>query len=130
MKIQLDFRSRQAIYEQIAVQVRQAVASGELKAGDKLPTLRQVAEELGINFNTVARSYRLLDQEGLVSMQKGRGTYVWRSIGKDELQKESLEGLTRQYLEQAQRLSKTPDEVARVLVRYLQEWIESGDLTE
>lgn len=127
MKIQLDFRSGQAIYEQIAAQIRQAVSTGDLKEGKKLPTVRQLAAELGINFNTVARAYRMLDQAGLVSTQKGRGTYVWTVTSKDELWKESLDGLTRHYVEQARRLSKTPDEVARVLVRYLREWKESNN---
>ena len=62
MQFQLDFRSGVPIYTQIVEQVRQKVASGELRQGDQLPTVRQLATELRVNFNTVARAYRLLDE--------------------------------------------------------------------
>jgi GntR family transcriptional regulator len=129
MNIQLDFRSRQPIYLQIVEQVRTLVASGELKQGDQLPTVRQLATELRVNFNTVARAYRLLDEAGLISTQQGRGTYIWETPSAEKvshLRQQSLEGLTRGYLAEAARLSYTPDEIARTIVRYLQEWKEHG----
>jgi GntR family transcriptional regulator len=130
MNIQLDFRSRQPIYLQIVEQVRERVASGELKQGDQLPTVRQLATELRVNFNTVARAYRLLDEAGLISTQQGRGTYIWEAPSEEiasHLRQQSLEGLTRDYLAEAARLSYTPDEIARTIVRYLQEWKEHGE---
>ncbi len=130
MNIQLDFRSRQPIYLQIVEQVRKRVASGELKLGDQLPTVRQLATELRVNFNTVARAYRLLDEAGLISTQQGRGTYIWEAPSEEiasHLRQQSLEGLTRGYLAEAARLSYTPDEIARTIVRYLQEWKEHGE---
>ena len=65
------------IYLQIMDQIRQKVAAGELRQGDQLPTVRQLATDLGVNWNTVARAYRLLDKAGLISTQQGRGTYIW-----------------------------------------------------
>ena len=130
MNIQLDFRSRQPIYLQIVEQVRKLVAGGELKQGDQLPTVRQLATELRVNFNTVARAYRLLDEAGLISTQQGRGTYIWEAPTPETvslLRQQSLEGLTRDYLAEAARLSYTPDEIARTIVRYLQEWKEHGE---
>jgi GntR family transcriptional regulator len=130
MNIQLDFRSRQPIYLQIVEQVRKRVESGELKPGDQLPTVRQLATELRVNFNTVARAYRLLDEAGLISTQQGRGTYIWEAPSEEtasHLRQQSLEGLTRGYLAEAARLSYTPDEIARTIVRYLQEWKEHGE---
>jgi len=130
MNIQLDFRSRQPIYLQIVEQVRKLVASGELKQGDQLPTVRQLATELRVNFNTVARAYRMLDEAGLISTQQGRGTYIWEAPSAEtvsQLRQQSLEGLTRGYLAEAARLSYTPDEIARTIVRYLQEWKEHGE---
>ena len=56
MLIKLDFRSGQPIYVQIIDQICQMVVSGELKPGDQLPTVRQLATELRVNFNTVARA--------------------------------------------------------------------------
>jgi GntR family transcriptional regulator len=130
MNIQLDFRSGQPIYLQIVEQIRKLVAGGELKQGDQLPTVRQLATELRVNFNTVARAYRLLDEAGLISTQQGRGTYIWEAPSPETLhilRQQSLEGLTRDYLAEAARLSYTPDEIARIIVRYLQEWKEHGE---
>jgi GntR family transcriptional regulator len=126
MKIQLNFRASQPIYEQIVTQVRQTIATGELMPGERLPTVRKLAAELDVNFNTVARAYRLLDQSGLISTQQGRGTYVWDKPSGDEVRQQSLDELTRHYLAQAARLAHSPDEVAKVLVRYLQTW-KAGD---
>ncbi len=130
MNIQVDFRSGQPIYLQIVEQIRKLVASGELKQGDQLPTVRQLATELRVNFNTVARAYRLLDEAGLISTQQGRGTYIWEAPSPEtlhHLRQQSLGGLTRDYLAEAARLSYTPDEIARTIVRYLQEWKEQGE---
>ena len=65
------------IYTQIVEQIRGMVANGELRAGIQLPTVRELAAELRVNFNTVARAYRMLDEAGLISTQRGRGTFIW-----------------------------------------------------
>lgn len=67
------------IVEQIRSGIRRAIAAGELASGDALPTVRQLAADLGINLNTVARAYRQLEADGLVSTVRGRGTIV-RSV--------------------------------------------------
>ena len=77
MNIQVDFRSNVPIYTQIVEQLRQMIHTGEIKVGDKLPTVREMAADLRVNFNTVARAYRILDEAGLISTQLGRGTYIW-----------------------------------------------------
>ncbi len=72
----LDFRSDTPVTNQIVEQVRENLISGEWKPGDQLPTVRQLAADLRVNFNTVARAYRILDEAGLISTQQGRGTYI------------------------------------------------------
>lgn len=72
----LDFHSGDPIYLQIVKQIRDLAASGELLPGDQLPTVRQLASEIRVNFNTVARAYRLLDEARVISTQQGRGTYI------------------------------------------------------
>jgi GntR family transcriptional regulator len=107
MKITIDLRSDIPIYLQVVEQVRQQVASGELKSGDQLPTVRSLASDLRINFNTVSRAYRLLDEAGMISTQQGRGTYILEMPPPeitDSLRHESLTALSRHYLDQAQRL--------------------------
>jgi len=76
LNISLDFGSSDPIYAQIVDQVRAQLTTGELKPGDQLPTVRQLASDLRVNFNTIARAYRLLDEAGLISTQRGRGTYL------------------------------------------------------
>lgn len=62
--------------QQLVRQLRAAIAGGELSAGVELPPVRQLANDLGINLNTVARAYRALQQDGLVLTSRGRGTRV------------------------------------------------------
>ena len=62
--------------DQIVTGLRCAIASRELRPGDGLPTVRQLAADLGINMNTVSRAYRALEASGLVSTVRGRGTVV------------------------------------------------------
>jgi len=121
--IQLDFRSSAPIYTQIVEQVKQQVVGGELKPGDQLPTVRALALELRVNFNTVARAYRLLDEAGIISTQQGRGTYILDvppPERTDKLRQQALTALTRDYLNEAQRLGCTPDEIHRALKEQLE----------
>jgi GntR family transcriptional regulator len=133
MKIKLDFRSNEPIYVQIAEQIRQLVASGELQKGDQLPTVRQLATDLRVNFNTVARSYRLLDESGLISTQQGRGTFIWEKPSEDTLQRlrrHGLERLTANYLFQMSQLGFTPEEVQQTVAGYLDRWREKGEIPD
>ncbi len=72
----LDITSRVPIYRQIVDQVRLQVARGELQGGVRMPSVRDLALELRINPNTVARAYRELEHEGIVVPQHGRGVFV------------------------------------------------------
>src|SRR5690625_4202289 len=64
------------LYVQIEEQVKTAIASGVLEAGDRLPTVRELALELTINPHTVARAYRELERAGFINTTRGRGTFV------------------------------------------------------
>ncbi len=119
-KITLDFRSNEPIYLQIARQVEQLVARGELKLGDQLPTVRELATELRINFNTVGRAYRVLDETRLISTQRGRGTYIWEEPTEDtmtQLKKKSLEELARSYCDEVAQLGYSLDDAIEELKR-------------
>jgi GntR family transcriptional regulator len=80
IEFRLDGRSRLATYLQLVQQVRQALRVGMLEAGDQLPKVREVAESLAINPNTVLKAYRELEHEGLVQGRPGLGTFVVRSL--------------------------------------------------
>jgi GntR family transcriptional regulator len=119
-KITLDFRSELPLYLQIAHQVEQLVVKGELKLGDQIPTVRELATELRINFNTVARAYRVLDETRLISTQRGRGTYIWEEPTEEmmkKLQQKSLEELSINYLNEVSQLGYTLDDAVEELNR-------------
>jgi len=74
LTVQLD--SDEPLTDQLVRELRSAIASGDVAAGEELPPVRQLANDLGINLNTVARAYRVLQQCGLVHTARGRGTRV------------------------------------------------------
>jgi GntR family transcriptional regulator len=125
--IRLDFRSGVPIYIQISDQVRQMMSTGSLKKGDQLPTVRQLATDIRVNYNTVARAYRLLDEAGLISTQQGRGTYIWETPTEEtgkRMRQEVLESLANQYVAQARRLQYSNDEITDATGKALAEKLQ------
>ena len=132
-RIQLDFRSGLPIYIQIMEQIKQQVVNGALQPGDQLPTVRALALDLRVNFNTVARAYRLLDEADVISTQQGRGTYILDIPPPEiteKLRQQSLEALTHRYLREALRLRSTPDEIVQTIQKQVTTWQETGDLSD
>jgi GntR family transcriptional regulator len=133
MQIDVNLRSDIPIYIQIVEQVRQRVAEGELKPGDQLPTVRALASELRVNFNTVARAYRLLDEAGVISTQQGRGTYILEMPPPEvaeRLRHESLEALARRYLSEAKRLGYNPQQAIEIFRQTADAWQENSGTEE
>ena len=129
MTFELDFRSGIPIYIQVVEHFRQMVLRGDLKPGDQLPTVRSLALELRVNFNTVARAYRLLDEAGIISTQQGRGTYILSlppPAMADDLRRTSLKSLANQVLVDASRLGASPDEIMEILRDQINHWKETG----
>jgi GntR family transcriptional regulator len=125
LMLQIDFRSGLPIYTQIVNQVQAQIAGGILKPGDQLPTVRALAEELRINFNTVARAYRILDEARIISTQQGRGTFITEIPPPkvtERLRKESLEALTQRYVSEAMRLEFSEDEISEMVKDQLKAW--------
>lgn len=110
----LDNRSGLPIYTQIVNQIQSQLANGILKPGDQLPTVRALAQELRVNFNTVARAYRIMDEAHIISTQQGRGTYITEIPPpevNERLRRESLEALTQRFVNEAFRLGFSEQEV-------------------
>jgi GntR family transcriptional regulator len=131
-KILIDFRAEEPLYLQIARQIEQFMKIGELKPGDQLPTVRELATELRINFNTVTRAYHVLDEARLISTQRGRGTYVWDQPSEETSQKirqEGLEAATMRYIREIVQLGYSAEEVMEILERYLSSW-EGGAIPQ
>ncbi len=128
--LQIDFRSGLPIYTQIVNQVQAQVVGGILKPGDQLPTVRALAEELRVNFNTVARAYRILDVARIISTQQGRGTYITEVPPPkvtEQLRKESLEVLTQRFISEAMRLDFSKTEIHQTIKEQLKVWKDSEE---
>ncbi len=94
------------------------MVNGILKPGDQLPTVRALALELRVNFNTVARAYRILDEERIISTQQGRGTFITEIPPPDvneKLRNKSLLELTDRFLGEAERLGFSEREVSQMV---------------
>lgn len=76
MRFRVNPSSSEPVYAQIVRQAREAVARGDLRPGEQLPTVRELAVDLVINPNTIAAAYREMERAGLVVTQRGRGTFV------------------------------------------------------
>lgn len=113
----LDPRSPVPLYEQIATRIRVAVAAEEYRAGDALPSVRQLAASLRVNPATVVQAYRDLEREGFVEMRHGAGTFV-RAVPAEQRRSEQTRqarALARAMLAEAVRLGVPAQELMRAL---------------
>jgi GntR family transcriptional regulator len=117
MEFRIDYTSGIPIYRQIIEQVRYGVARGELVTGERLPTVRQLAVDLSINPNTVARAYRELELEGVLDTQQGSGTFVGRCIPEiDPIERQRrLDRILTELLAQAAAYGFTFEELHQAL---------------
>lgn len=120
MWFHIDPSSGVPIYRQLVDQVKQGVASGLLKPGDRLPSVRDLALELTINPHTVAKAYQELEREGVVEMPRGRGVFIAAGQGplpsREERERILLQTVDRLVAE-AYRLRFTPAEVLELVRR-------------
>jgi len=133
LTLQLDFRSGLPIYIQIMNQIENQVVGAILKPGDQLPTVRALASELRVNFNTVARAYRMLDEARIISTQQGRGTYITEIPPpevKEKLRNETLEALARKYIGEALRMEFSKSEIRQMVSDQFKAWNESQESDE
>lgn len=103
------------VYLQIMEQLRHAIETGALRAGDQLPTIRKVAGDLVVNPNTVARAYRELEHEGILELRHGTGAFIKESADGRARLLRTAHGLVRGAIERLASLELTDDELRRVL---------------
>jgi len=114
------------IYRQLVDQVRRQIACGRITAGDFLPSVRQVAQELQVNPMTVSKAYSQLEREGIVELVRGQGMRIMAraeasSGGSVRERQEQLMPLVRQVAAEAYQLSLSPQQVKSLLERALKE---------
>lgn len=125
MNLRLNPKRRLPIYAQIVDGVRHMVATGELRPGQQLPTVRSLAAQLHVNANTVARAYDLLDEAGVISTQQGRGCYIAERPNAEQIdthRRRTLHTLIDHTLLEALSLGYSTSEVETAFARQLEQW--------
>lgn len=84
MYIEIDFNSEEAIYIQLRNQIIMGIATSEIREGESLPSVRQLAETVGINMHTVNKAYSVLKQEGYIQLDRRKGAVIALDINKLE----------------------------------------------
>ena len=115
IQFRLDRKSGVPAYRQVVDQVRQAVRLGILRAGDQLPTVRDVVKQIAINPNTVHRAYRDLEAQGLTEGRPGSGTFIRRSLSKVPQEQPHLQRQLETWM-RAARAAGLGDEAIAALV--------------
>ena len=107
MVIEIDFNSDEAIYVQLMNQIIMGIATSRLQEGDPLPSVRQLADTIGINMHTVNKAYSLLRQEGFVTIARRRGAIIAIDVDKmkalEEMKQNLMVALARGYCKNISR---------------------------
>ncbi|MCI8514306.1 MAG: GntR family transcriptional regulator [Lachnospiraceae bacterium] len=123
MYIQIDFNSDEALYMQLRNQIIYGIATDSIKEGDALPSVRQLADTIGINMHTVNKAYAVLRQEGFVKLDRRKGAVIALDI--DKLQ--AMEDLTAEMnvvLAKAICKNVTREEIHRIVDQVLNGYLE------
>jgi GntR family transcriptional regulator len=102
------------IYLQLMEQIKHAVETGALKAGDQLPTIRKLAQDLVMNPNTVVRAYRELQHEGVIELRHGSGAFISESVAGHAPVTRKAQAIVQAALERLRSLGLTEDEARRL----------------
>lgn len=112
MWFSIDFSSHVPVYKQIVEKIMVKVAQGELKKGDFLPSVRKLAEDIGVNFNTVSRAYKELSTMGIIEIQRGEG-YILKTENLKDFNKQVLSEV-KQTIKKALNAGVSPEEIVKV----------------
>lgn len=118
----IDFSSGVHVYKQIINNIYEAIGNGELKEGDKLPTIKELAEQLEVNPNTIAKSYRELELKGVVASKRGNGSFIsanqQNTVGLTDEEKETrLNNLLSRVIAEAKNEGITENELMDYIVK-------------
>ena len=116
MFLKIDATNGVPLYFQIAKEVKHSIAVGSLRPGEQLPSVREVALQITVNPNTVAKAYRELELQGIVETRRGTGTFVSKevvSISKEERSRTVAELIDRA-LDEAEHLRMSESELMRL----------------
>jgi GntR family transcriptional regulator len=132
MQYQCDPTSRVPIYRQLVEQVRQRVARGRLRPGERLPSVRVLSRELVVNPNTVARAYTELERDGVLNTRPGLGVFVAEPQAElsAAARRERLSAALDQFLTEAVHLGISEDDVLAAVARKIKRYHFVGTTPE
>ena len=109
-------RSKQPLYEQLVEQLRRQIILGGMKAGAAMPSVRQLATELGINPNTIQKAYRRMEEEGMILSVPGKGSFVSDNLAEMlTKQREDQRNKARQILLSCREMGITKEEIVQMV---------------
>jgi len=121
MRFDVETTSATPIYAQLLAQVKRAIAAGVLQPGEALPSLRELAAQLRVNPMTVARAYRELEQQGVITTEHGRGSFISAAATNvtASYRREALLAAITRMLAEVSGLDATPEELQALLAEQL-----------
>ena len=122
MLLRIDSTNGVPLYLQIAKEVKHSIAIGSLKPGEQIPSVREIALQITVNPNTVAKAYRELEARGIVETRRGTGTFVSEKITDvtQEERQEIISGLMDKAIDEARHLQMSEDEMTDLLMERVQ----------
>lgn len=124
----IDQRSRTPIYEQIINNIKEAVLVGVLNPGEKLPSVRDFAQIMTVNPNTVQKAFKELERQGVITILRSKGTFIAddyvNEVDKEKMKK--LENIFKKGIIEAKYLGFTEDKVIKIVKNIFQS-LEGGD---
>lgn len=121
MLVKIDFNSEEAIYMQLCNQIIVGIATAKIREGDSLPSVRQMAEEIGINMHTVNKAYAVLREEGIIQLDRRRGAVV--AINMNKLQAmEDMKCQLKVLLAKARCKNVTKEDVCKLIDEIYEEY--------
>ncbi|HHW57574.1 MAG TPA: GntR family transcriptional regulator [Clostridia bacterium] len=119
--MKIEFDEKRPIYLQIMKAIKQEIATANLKGGDKLPSVREMAEILKVNPNTVQRAYQELEREQITYTQRGMGTFITNDVQKlKSLKKEMATELVTSFVNEIKNLGFSSDEIIEIVKESLE----------
>src|SRR5689334_19374221 len=115
MTMHLNLDSGVPLYLQVIEKVKHSIETGAIQAGEQLPSVRQMAEDLMINPNTVARAYRELEHEGVIELRHGAGAFIKESIAPRARLMQKAHAALETVLDRLEDWDLTEDEIRRLL---------------
>jgi molybdate-binding protein/DNA-binding transcriptional regulator YhcF (GntR family) len=127
LDVRLDYHSSKPLYKQIADQVRQLIATEQIRPGDRIPTVRELARSLNVNQNTVVKAYLELERENILSSRRGGGTLVASNVDDPVLQiarQRHLSDVVNEDIVKTLSQGYSPEELEAAFYLHLERWRE------